>query len=211
VDPDYAAVAPFPFAGTIEKVVFHVRPPQRGPGAFRPITRTGETVTLSLPLTMARIDCPEPADHHMTLLTDVDIGSGAVRFAKDHVGLDYHNDGHSHTDALCHVAFRRRTLRRRAGQISDRERGIGRRDRCAQGGLVARGVLLDVPRARGLVDRAGGAHLPRGPRGPSAIRGRGTGRRHRAGPHRHARRLDELEPWDTGKAKAGLTRPRRHG
>ena len=27
VDPDYAAMAPFPFAGTIEKVVFHVRPP----------------------------------------------------------------------------------------------------------------------------------------------------------------------------------------
>jgi hypothetical protein len=27
VDPDYAAMAPFPCAGTIEKVVFHVRPP----------------------------------------------------------------------------------------------------------------------------------------------------------------------------------------
>ena len=48
---------------------------------------------------------PEPADHHMTMLTDVDIGSGSVRFAKDYVGLDYHNDGHSHIDAFCHVAF----------------------------------------------------------------------------------------------------------
>ena len=34
-----------------------------------------------------------------------DIGAGAVRFAKDYIGVDYHNDTHSHVDALCHVAF----------------------------------------------------------------------------------------------------------
>lgn len=27
----------------------------------------------------------------MTMLTDEHIGSGTVRFAKDYVGLDYHN------------------------------------------------------------------------------------------------------------------------
>jgi hypothetical protein len=68
--------------------------------------RSGITITLSQPLeTEARIDVPTPADHHMTMLTDVDIGSGSVRFAKDYVGVDYHNDGHSHIDAFCHVAF----------------------------------------------------------------------------------------------------------
>lgn len=41
----------------------------------------------------------------MTMSTDVDIGSGPVRFAKDHVGVDYHDEGHSHIDALCHAAF----------------------------------------------------------------------------------------------------------
>ena len=41
----------------------------------------------------------------MTLLPDVDIGSGTLRFAKDYVGVDYHNDTHTHIDALCHVAF----------------------------------------------------------------------------------------------------------
>ena len=40
----------------------------------------------------------------MTMLTDEDIGSGSLRFAKDYVGVDYHNDGH-HIDAFCHVAF----------------------------------------------------------------------------------------------------------
>ncbi len=41
------------------------------------LARSGATVTLSQPLmTEARIDNPSPADHHMTMLTDVDIGSG---------------------------------------------------------------------------------------------------------------------------------------
>jgi len=87
------------------------------PGALRHLTAArrvaaaqlvdaGLTVSLGRPLvTEARIDVPQPADHHMTMLTDVDIGSGSVRFAKDYVGVDYHNEGHSHVDALCHVAF----------------------------------------------------------------------------------------------------------
>ena len=42
------------------------------------LARTGETVSLSQPLrTEAGIDMPAPADHHMTMLTDVDIGSGS--------------------------------------------------------------------------------------------------------------------------------------
>ena len=70
------------------------------------LIRSGETTTLSLPLnTTPAIDNPCPADHHMTMLNDVDIGSGTLRFAKDYIGVDYHNDGHSHIDALCHVAF----------------------------------------------------------------------------------------------------------
>ena len=77
------------------------------------LVETGVTVTLSQPLrTEASIAVPKPADHHMTMLTDVDIGSGSVRFAKDYVGADYHNDGHTHIDAFCHVAVRRLVLRR---------------------------------------------------------------------------------------------------
>ena len=69
------------------------------------LVRSGEAVTLSLPLnTRAAIDNPEPADHRMTMLDRGRHGSGPVRFAKDYIGLDYHHDGHSHIDALCHVA-----------------------------------------------------------------------------------------------------------
>src|SRR5918995_168856 len=70
------------------------------------LVRRGVTVSLGRGLnTRGGVDNPEPAHHEMTMLTDVDIGSGSVRFAKDYVGLDYHNEGHSHIDALCHVAY----------------------------------------------------------------------------------------------------------
>ena len=70
------------------------------------LVRTGETVSLSLPLnTEERIDNPIPADHRMTMLPDDEAGSGAEQFAKDYVGLDYHNEGHSHIDAFSHMTY----------------------------------------------------------------------------------------------------------
>jgi hypothetical protein len=61
---------------------------------------SGVSVSMSLPLsTHKRGDNPVPADHRMTMLPSD--GSGSVRFAKDYVGGDFHNDGHSHLDALC--------------------------------------------------------------------------------------------------------------
>ena len=70
------------------------------------LVERGVTVSLGRPLnTHEGIDNPEPANHEMTLLPDVDIGSGSARFAKDYIGVDYHNEGHSHIDALCHVAY----------------------------------------------------------------------------------------------------------
>ena len=43
------------------------------------LIRSGETTTLSLPLnTTPAMDNPVPADHHMTMLDDVDIGSGTL-------------------------------------------------------------------------------------------------------------------------------------
>jgi hypothetical protein len=40
-----------------------------------------------------------------------DTGNGGLRFAMDFVGADYHHDGHTHIDALCHVAYERVPLR----------------------------------------------------------------------------------------------------
>jgi len=44
--------------------------------------------------------------HHMAAPSDLDGAGEPVEFMKDYVGLDYHNDGHTHIDAVCHVAYR---------------------------------------------------------------------------------------------------------
>jgi kynurenine formamidase len=171
------------------------------------LVRSGVTVTLSRALTTeARIDVPKPADHHMTMLTDEDIGSGSVRFAKDYVGLDYHNEGHTHIDAFCHVAFEG-TFFDGYPEASVTAHGadVGAID-ILKDGLVGRGVLLDVPRARGVAWIEPGEHVFREDleaaerlQGVSVVAGDillvRTG---------HARRLSELDPWDTSLAKAGL-------
>jgi kynurenine formamidase len=142
----------------------------------------------------------------MTMLTDVDTGSGSVRFAKDYVGVDYHNEGHSHIDAFSHVAF--------DGFFYDGEpdtsvtaRGA---DACAidilEDGLVGRGVLLDVPRSRGVPWLEPGDHVFR-----EDLEAAEQGQEIRVRPGDillvrtgHARRLSELPPWDTTKLKVGL-------
>jgi hypothetical protein len=74
-------------------------------GAAR-LVRSGVTVSLSLPLcTSLAPDCPTLADFHMTQSHDADVGPGSIGFAKDYVGVDYHSDGHTHIDALCHIAY----------------------------------------------------------------------------------------------------------
>ena len=79
------------------------------------LVRSGKTVTLSLPLsTHARPDSPQPAEYRMTMMPDEDIGLGSVRFAKDYIGADYHNEGHTHIDAFSHVSYDGSLLRRRA-------------------------------------------------------------------------------------------------
>jgi kynurenine formamidase len=165
------------------------------------LVRSGTTVTLSQPLqTEARPDVPEPADHHMTMLP------GDDGFAKDYIGADYHNDSQTHIDAFSHVAF--------DGFLFD---GAPESSVTAKGatagtieilrdGLVGRGVLLDVPRVRGVPWVEPGEYVFREDL-EAAERAEGVTVRAgdillvRTG---HTRRLEELGPWDTPHAKAGL-------
>jgi kynurenine formamidase len=171
------------------------------------LVRLGVTITLSLRLaTQARADCPTPAQHYMTMLTDVDIGSGSVRFTKDYVGVDYHNDGHTHVDAFSHVAFEGRLY----GGVPETEVTSEGAQADAidilKDGLVGRGVLLDVPRVRGIPWLEPGEHvstedLEAAERREGVDVGPGDILLVRTG---HAGRLAELPPWDTRTAKAGL-------
>lgn len=180
--------------------------PARTAAAAR-LVRSGATVTLSQPLkTVARIDVPSPAEHHMTMLTDVDIGSGSVRFAKDYVGVDYHNDGHTHIDAFSHVAYDGRLYDGKSeNSVTSEGAGVGSIE-VLKDGLVGRGVLLDVPRVRGVSWIEPGDYVFRedleAAEDAQGVRvGTGDILLVRTG---HTRRQAEREPWDTGKAKAGL-------
>ncbi len=171
------------------------------------LVRSGVTVTLSRALTTeGSIDVPKPADHHMTMLTDEDIGSGSVRFAKDYVGLDYHNEGHTHIDAFSHVAFDGMFFDGTPeASVTAHGAGVGAID-ILKDGLVGRGVLLDVPRVRGVAWIEPGEHVFRedleAAEGLQGVRvTAGDILLVRTG---HARRLSELGPWDTSMAKAGL-------
>jgi kynurenine formamidase len=171
------------------------------------LVRTGETITLSLPLnTRAGIENPEPAVHRMTLLPDVDIGSGTLRLAKDYIGIDYHNDSHTHIDAFCHIAFDGVLYNGRPGDSFDEQGATADAIDAVKDGLVGRGVLLDVPGLRGVSWLEPGEHvfpedLESAEREQGVAVAAGDVLLVRTG---HTRRLAELGPWDTASAKAGL-------
>jgi kynurenine formamidase len=165
------------------------------------LVQSGTTITLSRPLqTEAGPDVPEPADHHMTMLP------GDDGFAKDYVGVDYHNDGQSHIDALCHVAHDGFLFDGRpASSVTAQGARTGTIE-LLKDGLVGRGVLLDVPRTRGVPWVEPGEHVFRedleaAERAQVVEARAGDILLVRTG---HARRLAELGPWDTPHAKAVL-------
>jgi len=171
------------------------------------LVRTGETVSISRALNTKREpDNPEPAEHRMTMLADQDIGSGTLRFAKDYVGVDYHNDSHSHIDALCHVAFDGSLYNGRPSDSVSAEGAAAETIEVLKDGLVGRGVLLDIPLSRGVRWLEPGDHvlpadLEEAERAQGVVVGEGDILLVRVG---HAERLDELGPWDTASSKAGL-------
>ena len=176
--------------------------PERVAAATR-LVREGITVTLSWALnTTAGAANPSPADHHMTAWG----GNEPLSLAKDYVGVDYHNDTHTHIDALSHVAYEGALYN---GKPADKVTSRGAKAgsiAVLEDGLVGRGVLLDIPRLRGVGWLEPGEHVFRDEL-EAAERDQGVAVEEgdillvRTG---HARRLTELGPWDTGAAKAGL-------
>ena len=105
--------------------------------------REGETVSLSLPLnTRGGVANPNPADHHMTNLGG---GPGDIDFAMDYVGVDYHHDGHTHIDALCHVGYKGLLYNDRPEDEVGEAGAAANSIEVLENGLVGRGVLSTSP------------------------------------------------------------------
>jgi kynurenine formamidase len=187
-----------------QRGALHHLTPDRIIAAAR-LVRSGITVSLALPLdTHRRPDNPSPAEHRMTQLSHH--GSGKVQFFKDFIGVDFHNDGSTHLDALCHVSFRG-NFYTGAPDTSVTADGATVGDvETVRDGIVGRGVLLDIPRLRGTrwVDPGDEVLLDEllaAERNQDVRIDKGDILLVRTG---HNRRLHELGPWDTTREKAGL-------
>jgi kynurenine formamidase len=177
------------------------------------LVRSGRRASMEIPInTVAGPDNPNAAIHLVSQGHDIDIGSGGLRFGLDFLGMAAHGDCHSHVDALNHISYRGLTYNGKpATEVLTSKGGtsLGIDAVAGSGGVVGRGVLLDLPRFRGVkwlepgeavtraeleaCEKAQGVHL-----------GEGDIFVYRTGHHR--RRL-ELGPWDnglTGEGKAGL-------
>jgi len=180
--------------------------PERVVEAAR-LVRNGTSVSLSLAVnTEAAPDNPDPAVHFMTTGANDETGNARLQFAKDFVGADYHHDGHTHIDALCHVAYEGSLYNGvPADTVTARGAASGSIE-VLSNGLVGRGVLLDIPRLRGLPWLEPGQHVFRDDL-EAAEREQGVTVEEgdvllvRTG---HTRRLDELGSWPTAELKSGL-------
>lgn len=176
------------------------------------LVRSGRSVSMAIPMnTVAGPDNPNPVIHYMSTTYDVDVGSGdLLRFATDFLGIQFHGDCHTHIDALCHIAYRGQLYNGRPASLVT-SRGALAYDvtETLAHGVVGRGVLIDVPRYRGVkwlepgeavtreeieaVEAAQGTRL-----------GEGDIMVFRTGHHRRRLELGAWNPDYAGDGRAGL-------
>ena len=114
------------------------------------LVRDGRSVSLAHDLdTVAGPDNGRPTLHYMTQQSD--IAGGEPRVNTDFVGTDFHGKSVTHVDALCHCNFRGSLYNGLdSGQHVDSSGGAVCTIAQLSQGVVGRGVLVDLPRARGV-------------------------------------------------------------
>ena len=95
---------------------------------------------------------PFPAQHHMVIAGDDPCipGIKGLEVSTDYIGIAFHGMASSHIDALCHVFVEGKMYN---GHPATDVKSTGARRNtimCAQDGIVGRGVLLDLPAAKGV-------------------------------------------------------------
>ena len=168
--------------------------------------RLGRTMTLEAPIeSQAAPDNPEPAVHEMIGTGDQADPAG-LTFARDRLAMNVHGNADSHIDALCHVIYQARLYN---GVPASTVTAAGAAElsiELASDGIVGRGVLLDIPRRRGVPWLEPGDHvtaddLARAEEAQRVRVGQGDLLFVRVG---HRRRRTALGPWDSAASRAGL-------
>ncbi|MFD7438916.1 cyclase family protein [Streptomyces sp. NPDC059861] len=170
--------------------------------------RHGRAVSLAAPVeTRPGPDDAEPASHRMTApAAGEERPSAGLAFARDRFAMNVHGDADSHLDALCHVMFDG-TLYGGVPASTVTPEGAGALTvDLAADGITGRGVLLDVPRLRGVRwlepgDQVTTDDLVAAEAAQDVTVGAGDLLFVRVG-HRLRRR--GLGAWDAARARAGL-------
>jgi kynurenine formamidase len=168
--------------------------------------RIGRTVTLAAPLAGSAPDNPEPAARHMKHLPGERSDVAGLSFAADQLAMNVHGNVDSHLDALCHVSYGGALYN---GVRPDAVSSQGASELSiddARDGIVGRGVLLDIPRLRGVPWLEPGDHVTAAELAAAAAAqqvhvGPGDLLFVRVG---HRRRREALGPWNVAESRAGL-------
>jgi kynurenine formamidase len=168
--------------------------------------RLGRTVSLAAPVEdWVTADNPDPAHHQMKGPLGADAGPG-LSFSMDRIEMNIHGNADSHVDALCHVIFDGRLYNGVPAEAVTEAGAAELSIAVAADGITGRGVLLDVPRSRGVPWLEPGDHvtvddLLAAERDQGVRAGQGDIVLVQVG---HRRRRNERGPWDAAEARAGL-------
>jgi kynurenine formamidase len=174
------------------------------------LVRSGRSVSMAIPISkVAGPDNPHPAIHYMVRGFDIQSERGEPPYSADFLASEVHGDCYTHIDALCHIAMHGKLYNGKPTNAVT-SHGPTVQDITAYAhGIVGRGVLLDIPRLRGVKWLEPGeavttAELEAAEKAEGVRLGEGDIFVFRTGHHR--RRL-ELGPWNNGydgEGKAGL-------
>ena len=168
--------------------------------------RLGRSVSLAAPVDIeVALDNPDPAVHQMTQ-PGLSSPESGLSFAMDRLAMNIHGNADSHIDALCHVIFdgtlyndisADAVTAAGATELSIEEAG---------GGIVGRGLLLDIPRVRRVPWLDPGDHVT-----ADDLIAAEAAQEVRIEPGDllfirvgHRSRRTAVGPWDVANARAGL-------
>jgi len=169
--------------------------------------RLGRTVTLAAPIeSRVAADNPDPAVHEMTSPAGDQADPGGLSFATDRLAMNIHGNADTHVDALCHVMNQARLYNDVPADTVSATGASELSIETAKDGIVGRGVLLDIPRLRGVPwlepgDRVTAGDLIGAADAQRVRIGQGDLLLVRVG---HRQRQAMLGTWDSARARAGL-------
>jgi kynurenine formamidase len=169
--------------------------------------RSGRTVSLARPIeNVPSADNVEPLQHEMTGHAAARIRVPGLEFAADRFRMNVHGDADSHLDALCHVIYDDHLYNGVDVETLTPTGATALTIETAHDGIVGRGVLLDIPRVRGIPWLEPGDHVTAddlvAAEGDQGLRvARGDLLFVRVG---HSRRRAEVGPWNAADERVGL-------